>query len=173
MSPEARHATRAARERALDAGAESTMDNDEAADVLNHLLETSRDGEYGFRTSAEHAESAEVKSLLSRRAAECATASAELEQAVRQHEGEPADGGTAVGAMHRGWVAVKTAFASMNDKAVLEECERGEDAAVAAYRKALKKALPASVRPLIERQAAGAQRNHDQVRDMRDRYRKA
>ena len=133
MSPEARHATRAARERALDAGAESTMDNDEAADVLNHLLETSRDGEYGFRTSAEHAESAEVKSLLSRRAAECATASAELEQAVRQHEGEPADGGTAVGAMHRGWVAVKTAFASMNDKAVLEECERGEDAAVAAY----------------------------------------
>ena len=174
--PEAREATRAARDRAIAAGgadtfvSERTMDNDDVVDVLNDLLETSRDGEYGFRTSAEHADSAEVKSLLTRRAGDCATAAAELEQAVRQHGGEPAHGGTAVGAAHRGWVAVKTAFTSMDDKAVLNECERGEDSAVAAYRKALKKALPASVRPLIERQAAGAQRNHDQVRDMRDRY---
>lgn len=182
--PEAREATRAARDRAMSVGssnpagssipslADSTMDNDDLVDVLNDLLETSRDGEFGFKTSAEHAESAEVKSLLSRRAGECATASAELEQAVRQHGGEPADGGTASGAMHRGWVAVKTAFTSMDDKAVLEECERGEDHAVAAYRKALKKPLPASVRSLVEKQAAGAQRNHDQVRDMRDRYAK-
>lgn len=174
--PEAREATRAARDRAITAGAGGasfaggTMENDDVIELLNDLLETSRDGEYGFRTSAEHAQSSEVKALLSRRAGDCATAAADLEQAVRQLGGEPADGGTAAGAMHRGWVAVKTAFTSMDDKAVLEECERGEDSAVAAYRKALKKPLPASARSLVERQAAGAQRNHDEVRDMRDRY---
>jgi uncharacterized protein (TIGR02284 family) len=53
---------------------------------------------------------------------------------------------------------------------MLEECERGEDAAVARYRKALKSELPPAVRTLVERQAEGAQRNHDQIRDLRDQY---
>ncbi len=68
---------------------------------------------------------------------------------------------------------MKTALSTRDDKAVLEECERGEDAAVARYRKALKASLPASVRSLVERQAEGAQRNHDEVRDLRDRYKAA
>ncbi|MCO5104675.1 MAG: PA2169 family four-helix-bundle protein [Burkholderiaceae bacterium] len=167
--PQARHATRAARERALGSAAQA-MENDDVVDVLNNLLETSRDGEYGFRTSAEHADSTEVKNLLSRRATDCATAARELEQMIRQYGGEPADGGTAVGAMHRGWVAVKTALSTMDDKAVLQECERGEDSAVAAYRKTLKKPLPGDVRDLVSRQSAGAQRNHDEVKAMRDRF---
>lgn len=176
--PEARDATRAARDRAITAGgyervaSDRAVDNSDVVDILNDILETSRDGEYGFRTSSEHASSVEIKSLLSRRADDCATASQELERAIRQHGGEPADGGTAVGAMHRGWVAVKSAFSKMDDKAVLQECERGEDSAVASYRKALKQPLSSSARALVERQAAGAQRNHDQIRDMRDRYAK-
>lgn len=171
--PEARQATRAARERAASTYALSeTLDNDEVIDVLNDLLETSRDGVYGFRTSAEHADSADVKHLLSLRASNCAAAVAELEQAIRQRGGEPAEGGTVAGSMHRGWVAVKTAFSTMDDKAVLEECERGEDSAVASYRKALKRDLPPDVRAMVQRQADGAQRNHDQVKAMRDRLAK-
>lgn len=152
---------------------EQAMDNEDVVDVLNDLLETSRDGEQGFRSSAEQAQTSEIQSFLARRAGDCAKAAAELEQAVRAHGGTPADGGTMTGAMHRGWVAIKTAMMTNDDKAVLEECERGEDAAVASYRKALKHALPPGVRSLIERQAAGAQRNHDEVRAMRDRYRAA
>jgi uncharacterized protein (TIGR02284 family) len=51
---------------------------------------------------------------------------------------------------------------------MLEECERGEDVAVSRYRKALKQNLPADVRAVIQRQADGAQRNHDQVKALRD-----
>lgn len=152
---------------------EQTLDNQEVVDVLNDLLETSRDGEQGFRTSAEQAQTSEIQSFLARRAGDCAKAAAELEQAVRAHGGTPADGGTMTGAMHRGWVAIKTAMMANDDKAVLEECERGEDAAVASYRKALQHALPPGVRSLVERQAAGAQRNHDEVRALRNRYRAA
>ena len=54
---------------------------------------------------------------------------------------------------------------------MLEECERGEDAAVARYRKALKEELPPDVRSLVERQAEGAQRNHDQIKQLRDEAR--
>ena len=70
--------------------------------------------------------------------------------------------------MHRGWVHVKGALGANSELSILEECERGEDAAVARYRKALKQNLPADVRGLVERQAQGAQRNHDQIRDLRN-----
>jgi uncharacterized protein (TIGR02284 family) len=138
--------------------------------VLNDLLESSRDGEYGFTACAEHADSAQLKSVFQRHARECAAAAVELEHEVRRLGGEPASGGTVAGALHRGWVSVKSALSVHDDKAVLQECERGEDAAVARYRKALKASLPLDVRALVERQSQGAQRNHDEVRGLRDTF---
>ena len=144
--------------------------NDNVVDVLNDLLESCRDGEQGFQASAEHAHTGELKSLFTRRAQECALAAGELAQAVHAYGGTPADGGTISGALHRSWIAIKTALSSNDDKVVLEECERGEDAAVARYQKALEHALPADVRALVQRQAEGARRNHDEVKAMRNRY---
>ena len=146
------------------------VDNDDVIDILNDLLESCRDGEYGFRTSSDHAEAADLKSIFARHAQECAAAAAELETEIRALGGVPVEGGTLTGALHRGWVSVKTALTSQDDKAVLQECERGEDTAVARYRDALDNPLPANVRAVLERQARGAQRNHDEVRALRDRF---
>ena len=55
-----------------------TASNDDVISTLNDLLESCRDGEYGFTTSAEHTETADLKSLLTRHAAECRTAGQEL-----------------------------------------------------------------------------------------------
>jgi len=140
-------------------------------DVLNDLLENARDGEYGFRLCAEEVESAPLKQTLSARAAECAQAAQELVQLIAQLGGKPDEGGTAAGALHRGWVHVKGAVGANSEVSMLEECERGEDAAVARYRKALKETLPADVRAVVERQAQGAQRNHDQIKALRDQAR--
>lgn len=144
---------------------------DDVVDILNDLLENSRDGEYGFRTCAEEVESAEMKRVFSDRAAGCAQAASELSQLILAYGGKPAEGGTATGAMHRGWVHVKGAVGANSELSMLEECERGEDAAVARYRKALKQNLPADVRSVVERQAEGAQRNHDQIKMLRDQAR--
>jgi uncharacterized protein (TIGR02284 family) len=76
-----------------------------------------------------------------------------------------------MGAVHRGWVSVKGTLSTYDDKAVLEECERGEDNAKARYTKALQKNLPANVRQVVERQMQGVQRNHDQVKALRDQLR--
>ncbi len=170
-----RPATRAAWDRASGTALNNNrpmdvLDNDDVVDVLNDLLESSRDGEYGFHASAEHAESGELKGIFQRHSRECAAAAVELEHEIRRLGGDPASGGSVSGALHRGWVSVKTALSTNDDKAVLEECERGEDAAVARYRKALKAKLPADIRMLLERQAQGAQRNHDEVRALRDSF---
>ena len=76
-----------------------------------------------------------------------------------------------MGAMHRGWVSIKSKLTTYDDKAVLEEAERGEDNAKARYMKALQKNLPADVRMVVERQMQGVQRNHDQVKMLRDQFR--
>ncbi len=59
------------------------MDKDNTISALNNLIETSRDGEEGFRTSAEHARDAQLKALFANRAASCAQAVQELQQVVQ------------------------------------------------------------------------------------------
>jgi uncharacterized protein (TIGR02284 family) len=140
----------------------------EVIDTLNDLIETCKDGEYGFRASAEQAKSASLRSNLLARSAECATAADQLRAHVVQLGGKPEDSGSAAGAMHRGWVAVKATLTNYDDVAVLEECERGEDTAMATYRDALDTSLPPPIRNLVEHQYEGVKRNHQQVRSMRD-----
>lgn len=145
------------------------MNDRDVVQVLNDLIETSKDGEYGFARCAERVESAALKELLQKRAGECARGAAELQQLVVRFGGQPEDSGSVAGAMHRGWVSVKDVLTGgHDDHAVLAECERGEDSALARYRKAMKEALPAEVRQVVERQMAGVQANHDQVKALRD-----
>jgi uncharacterized protein (TIGR02284 family) len=147
---------------------ELTMDNHDVIATLNDLIETSRDGEQGFRTCAEGVQSPNLKALFEAAARRCAEGAAELDAKVRSLGGEPAQGGSISGSMHRTWTNIKSAITGMNEHAVLAECERGEDAAKAAYEAALQKNLPADVRTLVERQYQGVKANHDRVRNLRN-----
>jgi uncharacterized protein (TIGR02284 family) len=174
--PQARAASRAAWKRIDDqlasrSASSEVADNDDVIDTLNDLLESCRDGEYGFKECAEHMKAQDIKTLLLRHADECRIAAAELASQIRQLGGEVDDGGTASGALHRGWVSVRGTLSGYTDLAMLNECERGEDAALARYRKALKEPMPSAIRAIVERQAQGAQRNHDQIKAMRDALR--
>ena len=145
--------------------------NDDAIDTLNNLLEICRDGDFGFTESAEHTKAQEVKAVFLQRADDCRSAASELQQLITDLGGEPDEGGTVSGAMHRGWVSVKGSLSGYSDIDMLEECERGEDVALAQYRKALKQDLPMHVKAVVERQAQGTQKNHDQIRDLRNKHR--
>lgn len=149
------------------------MSNDDIVDILNDLIETSKDGEYGFRTSAEYLKAVDTRRLFEGRADECRRAATELQTLVQQYGGNPENSGSASAAMHRGWVAVKGTLAGYSDKAILEETERGEDVALESYRHALAESLPTDVRSVVEDQFEGVKRNHAQVRQLRDQARAA
>ncbi len=146
------------------------MDRDGVVDTLNDLIENCKDGEYGFRTCAEHPKSPSLKSAFTQRAGQCRAAADELQTLVTRFGGKPDTSGTLSGAAHRGWVAVRGALALDDDQAMLNECERGEDIAINRYRKALEEDLPPEVEQVVRRQSEGARHNHDQIKALRDSY---
>ena len=147
------------------------MNNDDLVDTLNKLVETCKDGEYGFRLGSEHLRDAGMRQAFAHRASECGLAAVELQSIVLRFGGTPEDSGTVDGALHRGWVAVKGSLTGYTDVAILEETERGEDEALAAYREALAQPLPPDVREVVERQFEGVKTNHAHVRTLRDQTR--
>ncbi len=146
----------------------STDAQKEAISVMNDLIETCRDGERGFAAAAERADRPDLKQLFSTLSSQRATFTHDLEVQVERFGGKPADMGHVAGAVHRGWMAVKSSIASDDDGALLDECERGEDYAKKAYADALGKTLPIDLRPLISRQADDVRAAHDRVRDLRN-----
>ena len=144
------------------------MDRDDTINQLNKLIETCRDGEYGFRACAANVKSPDLQTIFLRRADDCVRGAAELQALVARLGGKVEDDGSISGALHRGWVSVKAVLTGKSDVAILEECERGEDTAMDRYREAIKAPLPADVMDVVRRQYDGVKRNHDQIRTLRD-----
>lgn len=142
---------------------------DNTVDVLNDLIETSKDGEAGFRSCAKSVKNLELRSVFNERALECAAAADELQTLVVGLGGEPEDDTSVAGDLHRRWIDLKALVTGQDDKAILDECERGEDVAKKAYAEALENELPLNVRELIQRQYADVLRNHEQIKVLRNR----
>ena len=84
--------------------------------ILNDLVETSKDGEKGLRTAAEDTKNAELQAVFLRRAQDCATGAADLQQVVARLGGKPEEGGSVAGAVHRGWVNLKATVSGRTDR---------------------------------------------------------
>lgn len=143
--------------------------------ILNNLIETLKDGQEGFRAAATDVDSADLKSLFTQYSLQRSKFAGEL-QALAQSlgEDEPTDSGSIAGALHRGWIDLKSALATKDTLAILSECERGEDYAVAAYNDALKETgLPEVVANTLRTQAVEVKSVHDHVRNLRDALKKA
>lgn len=147
------------------------MDRKDVTSTLNDLIQIDRDGEEGFRTSAENVKDAELRALFQQYATQRAGFATELQSEVERLGEEATDRSDVRGALHRGWMNLRTAIQGDDDHAILAEAERGEDAAKEAYEDALNKPLPTDIKTLVERQYREVRQAHDHVRDLRDRYR--
>ena len=144
------------------------MDNGDLVETLNNLIETSRDGEEGFRTCAAGVNNPELKQMFEQAASRCRQAVSELQAKVRSLGGDPEKSGSVSGGLHRAWVDIKSTITGMDEAAVLAECERGEDVARKAYEAALAKDLPPDSRSIVARQYEGVKQHQDRVRQLRN-----
>jgi uncharacterized protein (TIGR02284 family) len=144
------------------------IETTETIDLLNPLIETCKDGCEGFKTAADDSKDTELQTLFRRYSAQRSEFARELRQLVGSLGGDPDKHGSVTGALHRGWLNIKAAVSSNEPHAVLAEAERGEDAAVAAYRDASEQIYDPVARDLVSRQFTAVKAAHDNVRDLRD-----
>ena len=143
------------------------LDRDGTLSVLNDLIETCEDGIKGFREAADAVESREARAVFVKRIELIQRSEAELKAEVRRLGGDPEQRGSVSGALHRGWINLKSAITGRDDDAIIAECERGEDVAVKNYKAALEKELPAGIRAIVAQQYEGTEQNRDKVRALR------
>jgi uncharacterized protein (TIGR02284 family) len=142
----------------------------ELVSTLNLLIETLKDGQEGFRQAAEAVKDSQLKSLFNEISLQRSKFAGELQnEAIRLGESNPEDSSSTAGALHRAWINMKSALTSQDDHAILEECERGEDSAVAEYRKAMEDdSLSSPLRDIVSRQFTEVKAAHDRVKALRD-----
>src|SRR5689334_19452069 len=142
------------------------------ANILNDLIRINHDRVVGYEKAIEELKDgdADLKTLFQRYITESRQYAQELTQEVTRQGGDPAEGTTNSGKIYRVWMDLKAAIAGKDRKAILDNCEFGEDAAQKAYDLALNSDvdLEPSLRDLIVRQKATLKVGHDEVKRLRD-----
>lgn len=148
----------------------ASASNDTVISTLNGLIETCKDGQEGFKQAAEGVENSQLKSAFYEFGQQRAQFAGELQTLVRELGGDPENSGSISGALHRGWINIKSAVTGKDEGAILNEAERGEDSAKNAYKDALEQNLPSNVFNVIQQQYTAVQKAHDSVKSWRDGY---
>ncbi|GEO06928.1 hypothetical protein AAE02nite_45920 [Adhaeribacter aerolatus] len=142
--------------------------NNEYVSVVSHLIERCKDGSVGYKHAADDVEDQDLKQLFRQYAVQRDTMITELQDALHQMGQTQSESPSLEGKVHRTWMDLSSALLSKDRKQVLNECERGEDYAVAAYDKALKADLPGQLKTIVQKQYQQVKEAHDTVRDLRD-----
>lgn len=143
--------------------------NKQAIKILNDLLEKNYDAIRGYFEAAEHVRSALLASFLEENAEIRQGYAEELIDDIYTLNGEPIESTSLTSNLHRAWVNLKTAITDDKEEAVLEECIRGEKAALEDYEKALmSESLPTTTLELLEEQRGQIAATLDELRSMEE-----
>jgi uncharacterized protein (TIGR02284 family) len=147
----------------------SGRDSD-AADILNALIETCRDGEEGFRHASEAVEDPSLARLLLSYSQQQAEFGRTLKEELVHLGRVPVESGQATGWIRRGWIDLGAGVPRNEEAAIVMECERGEEAAVRAFGEAVEGPLPGSTRRIVERQFQQLQEAHEHIRSLEQNW---
>ena len=103
------------------------MSNDSTIETLNSLIKTTLDSMKGFKDAAQDAESTQFSTMFEDFARERSEVATALQAEVTRLGGNPEDESSVLAAAHRTFMDLKQAFTGKDDKAVIQDVERGED----------------------------------------------
>ncbi|GHC41478.1 ferritin-like domain-containing protein [Roseibacillus persicicus] len=125
---------------------------EQITDYLQQLYTRAMDAIEGYKHAAILTDNPELTLFFVANAEQREQFALELEGHLRQRGIEPDDGSSITGKLHQTWMAVVSKF-SGDETGLLDECERGEEAAINDYEEALSSfQLPTDVVATVERQ---------------------
>jgi uncharacterized protein (TIGR02284 family) len=142
--------------------------SDKDISTLNSLIKTTIDSVNGYQESAEAVDDERFASMFRELAQDRQQVVPKLQAEVSRLGGNPEDDGSAAAAMHRGWVDLKSAITGRDDKAVINEVERGEDYIKGKFETAMSSGdLSPECRSTVQQCYESVKRGHDRVRDLK------
>jgi len=144
------------------------MNHEHDIKILNSLIETTLDSADGYAEAARDAHSESLIALFHDRSSERRQVASTLQQRVRLLGGEPDDEGTVLASAHRMFVNLRTSLSSDDNKAVVDEVERGEDHIKSKFEDALKDdEVSPNTRSVVADVYASVRNGHDQMRNIK------
>ncbi len=138
------------------------MENAEVVDILNQLIVTNRDSATGYETAASAVENPDYRQFFEEYAQQRQQFVTELSSLVSEYGGDPEQSGHLVSTLQRAWMNIKASL-SEGDHAIMDECDRADEAALALYAETLPKALPEPVKSMVRRQLVDVRIAHERV----------
>ena len=136
--------------------------------VLETLTTTLIDSINGYRGAAQNVDGTQFQELFRRQADDRSRVVEDLRSEIRRLGGNPPDDGSFLGATHQRFLDLKSAITGRNDKAIINEVERGEDYLKEKFETALNSnELPVESRSVVERAYQSVREGHDRVRDLK------
>ncbi|HSQ95102.1 MAG TPA: PA2169 family four-helix-bundle protein [Croceibacterium sp.] len=144
------------------------MDNSHDVTVTNTLIATTLDSVKGYADAAENSENSTHQQFFREMSEERSRVAADLQAHVRSLGGDPETDSSTAGAAHRGWLDLKAAITGRDEKAVVNEVERGEDYIKTKFEAALKNdEISAGTRGVLEKSFASIRKGHDRASGMK------
>ena len=136
--------------------------------ALNSLIATLIDSIKGYEDAATHSEAGRFQQIFRDRANERQRAVEELRAEVRRLGGEPETGGSFMGKAHQSWLDLKSSLTGRDEKAIINEVERGEDYLKEKFETALSDGkLSGETRAIVERCYQSVRAGHDQMSSLK------
>jgi len=143
-------------------------DNDKDVAVLNTLLSTVYDSVKGYEESSRDVDSQSVRTLFHEGAKERAQVAHMLRDEVTRLGGDPTDTPSMLGAAHRAFMNLREMVSAREDKAIIEEVERGEDYIKEKFETAIGNTdLSAGTLDVVQRAYTVVKQGHDRARDLK------
>jgi uncharacterized protein (TIGR02284 family) len=144
------------------------MDNQDQISTLNTLIETAIDSITGYEESAQNVDNERLRQIFRERADERQQVVSQLREEVRRLGGDPEESGTFLGKAHQRFEDLKAALTGRDEKAIVNEVERGEDYLKAKFEAALNsEKLSAEARQVVERAYQSVRSGHDQISQLK------
>jgi uncharacterized protein (TIGR02284 family) len=139
-----------------------------AISTLNTLIATTIDSITGYEDSAENIHNERFRELFRERASERQQVVQQLREEVRRLGGDAEDGGSLLGKAHQRFEDLKAAITGRDEKAIINEVERGEDYLKDKWQTALQSGeLKGESHDLVERLYQSVKSGHDQISQLK------